>query len=819
MKRARATSHATRLLSSEEATGTITAEQKMLLRSMITNGDPEVEEALDQAALGNSQRLKDLALNGGSALHTRLRQLSNDGLLPLRFSRGSSQDMSGSVDFTIGAGGLAEGESGGGSMRPHSLEMEDGFDLEALLKEMVSADSTTESAHRDMGAGDSARGGRDATRAVDDLSNNLGDHLYFDPSLRHSFHANNSLDLDMSNRGGNGDDVAREAIAAAAMQHQFGGTAADDDEPESPRKRTASECSSQRSMISDGTGEGAGIPRSAERSGKAGLLLAQSRARESTSRTENSLGCGFQIIDNYFPDASNRGSASPADKVGASQQGGKTRQGGGAASGGGSGGDWASRQLGESADNAEEDLDAIERSILSALDENGGDFVEDGDMNFEGLFDFPDMSDDMISEDLIGQTSEDVTVDTKPRKGRQRGTNARRGAGAGESKSAKAKPRTRRSSKKDGKSTGGKSSGSSASSPGSFGFNWPFPLTRGSEVNEKVSGMTASTWHGAQGASSVTAPVMMPMGMRVNQMNFVAPQSMPTHGRFGFQQMFQPGMSPQGGNLQGPQQNNSAYVMPQGVNASWHAGMGFQPHALPSGMLPQQFSMIQNTNVAMRQSEGSNLSERPRGSGSSGGGETGRSLRVGALSERADILQERGLLTPHQRGLVQIIFRRGDDYLCTRFDEAMTEAEAGRTDRLSELLRMAERLRELPPPAGSSNTALPAAQNLGGTAVNASSGAGSAGTAEAPSSTAAAASPPVATTAKAVEQLSIEELRSGINSLLSAVQASKAQAVELRNSKQFDLALKAMKRMKEEEAKLAAYQGALERRGGTRSEL
>ena len=63
-----------------------------------------------------------------------------------------------------------------------------------------------------------------------------------------------------------------------------------------------------------------------------------------------------------------------------------------------------------------------------------------------------------------------------------------------------------------------------------------------------------------------------------------------------------------------------------------------------------------------------------------------------------------------------------------------------------------------------------------------------------------------------LERFSIEELNRNKNLLVAAVQSSKTQAVELRNSKQFDLALKKMKEMKEQEAQLAAHEEELGRR-------
>ena len=133
-------------------------------------------------------------------------------------------------------------------------------------------------------------------------------------------------------------------------------------------------------------------------------------------------------------------------------------------------------------------------------------------------------------------------------------------------------------------------------------------------------------------------------------------------------------------------QSGGNFKAPVGINASWHAGMG---------MIPQQFSMMQGSKAIVRNSEGANKDNIMRGSERRSGGDPGRAQRIASLSDRADVLQENGHLTPHQRGLVQIIFRRGDDYLCSRFNEAMTEAESGSTANLMELLRMAERLREL----------------------------------------------------------------------------------------------------------------------------
>ena len=101
-------------------------------------------------------------------------------------------------------------------------------------------------------------------------------------------------------------------------------------------------------------------------------------------------------------------------------------------------------------------------------------------------------------------------------------------------------------------------SGSSFSA-GSSGSNWPFRLVRTASVNEKVPSMTASTWHsGPQTTASSSTPIVMPIGVHMNNMSFMTPQSMPSPGHFGFQQMFQNGIplhgsAPQsGGNFKAP---------------------------------------------------------------------------------------------------------------------------------------------------------------------------------------------------------------------------------------------------------------------------
>lgn len=747
MKRARATSNATRQLSTEEATGTITMEQKMLLRSMIANGDPKVEDALDQAALGNADLLKELASSGGSSLRSRLQQLSSDGLLPLRFSRNYWQDLGGSgrssVAWTMCGNDAPEKGSRTSRCEPgsHSLAMEDTIDLEALLKEMVEPDVGSEV--REV----------DAAQAVDELSTDLGHHLYLDPNVRHSLQTSNSLDLGLGHGGGNVGDFSRQSILSDMMHSELHNEAVMD-EPESPRKRSASECSSQRSMISDAASEGFG-----ERPGKAGLLLAQSRARESTK----AFGGSFEIIDNYFvdspaargiePERGGRGSSNAELQKDNNGSSGDLR----VADGGGRGG---GGRFGENITTFERDLDAIERSILSALDEDGATHVEDGDVSFEGIFDFADMSSDGMTDDARPRAPEG-------RGGEFRSMQRSTSLIAGGSGALEPENRSQQRKKDHGTSkvSGALKSGDGGAEFGDGGersslpiSDWPFPFIRKAGVNNNI-GMASSTWHvGAQASSEATAATLMPM--RVNQMRFVAPQSLPAHGYFGFQNVPQPANVPTGSDPDRQQHPQFTSLAPHSAHASWHAGMGFQPHLL-TGVLPSHLAMLQNAPMSMRRSDGGS-NDMPRESGSSCGGDPGRALRVAGLSDRADILQERGVLTPHQRGIAQIIFRRGDDYLCTRFDEAMADAEAGKAGRLTELLRMAERLR--------------------------------------------------GSVSSAPEGASIHELRSGIFELVTAVRSSKASAVKLRNAKQFNLALTAMKQMKEEEKRLAAYRGELERR-------
>mmetsp|Transcript_3728 Transcript_3728/g.4943 ORF Transcript_3728/g.4943 Transcript_3728/m.4943 type:complete len:727 (+) Transcript_3728:86-2266(+) len=151
MKRNRGVSNASRALSSATAQGIISDEQKSWLRSVLAEGDPVVEEALDQAALGNSQPLKDLAHSGNIALRARLHTLSKDNdFQRLSFSR--SQDT-GANPTLFDLDMLAEDlrfSSLSAIENPEKLDDDDdddnndkktsvdsGFDLEALLDEVT----------------------------------------------------------------------------------------------------------------------------------------------------------------------------------------------------------------------------------------------------------------------------------------------------------------------------------------------------------------------------------------------------------------------------------------------------------------------------------------------------------------------------------------------------------------------------------------------------------------------------------------------------------------------------------------------------------
>ena len=779
MKRQRATSHATRLLSAEAETGKITQEEKDALRALIIEGDPAAEEALDQATKGNAVPLKHLAANSRN-LRSRLQQLSNDGLLSLRHSLGSMSEKVDNFDSNIGEiVGPTTSRNSDTNRALYGLNAGDSFDLEALLWEVVTTDA------------DTGGGAKTSVPTIDDLSSNLGDHLYFDPNLRNSF-AGNSLDMGFGTEA-EYDSVARDVMGAPAAINAWQSGVANDEEEESPRKRTASECSSQRSMISDATSESVAIPRSGETVGNASLLLAQARARESTARPDGVFSGGFKIIDNYFTGNKNedRDASSLRNEI---DGGGKNEL--------GANDEMPLPRMSNGANIATivgSDLDAIEHGILSAFDEDSVDFVEDSDMNFEGLFDFAGVPGDVTAEGTNeGKKPENESSDSSL-KTRQRGR-GRRIVTDRKSRPEQKKASGRKNGKKMGRgsstvfASSGVVSGSSFSA-GSSGSNWPFRLVRTASVNEKVPSMTASTWHsGPQTTASSSTPIVMPIGVHMNNMSFMTPQSMPSPGHFGFQQMFQNGIPLHGS----APQSGGNFKAPVGINASWHAGMG---------MIPQQFSMMQGSKAIVRNSEGANKDNNMRGSESSNGGDPGRAQRIASLSDRADVLQENGYLTPHQRGLVQIIFRRGDDYLCSRFNEAMTEAESGSTANLMELLRMAERLRELPASTGTSVTpgkkATASGSNTevsfdGPMAKNEYMSSLSSGVNEFSSSR--------------LERFSIEELNRNKNLLVAAVQSSKTQAVELRNSKQFDLALKKMKEMKEQEAQLAAHEEELGRR-------
>lgn len=161
MKRNRGVSNAARHLSTVTAEGIITDEQKLWLRSVLAEGDPAVEDALDQATMGNSQPLKNLVHSGNNALRARLESLSKDNEFQ-RLSYSRSQDGPNILDLedltedlrfsTLSTIETPEtilnnensttaasrgGDSGGTD--------DNGFDLEALLDEVTGMMTATTS--------------------------------------------------------------------------------------------------------------------------------------------------------------------------------------------------------------------------------------------------------------------------------------------------------------------------------------------------------------------------------------------------------------------------------------------------------------------------------------------------------------------------------------------------------------------------------------------------------------------------------------------------------------------------------------------------
>lgn len=99
MKRSRAISHRTRTISEATRSGLITADERHFLQQRVSQGDPVVEEALEEASNGNAGPLTALLASGKNPqLRARLATLSRDGHLRERLS-------------VTGGGGGAEEES------------------------------------------------------------------------------------------------------------------------------------------------------------------------------------------------------------------------------------------------------------------------------------------------------------------------------------------------------------------------------------------------------------------------------------------------------------------------------------------------------------------------------------------------------------------------------------------------------------------------------------------------------------------------------------------------------------------------------------
>ena len=99
MKRSRAISHRTRTISEATRSGLITPDERHFLQQRVSQGDPVVEEALEEASNGNADPLTALLASGKNPqLRARLATLSRDGHLRERLS-------------VTGGGGGAEEES------------------------------------------------------------------------------------------------------------------------------------------------------------------------------------------------------------------------------------------------------------------------------------------------------------------------------------------------------------------------------------------------------------------------------------------------------------------------------------------------------------------------------------------------------------------------------------------------------------------------------------------------------------------------------------------------------------------------------------
>jgi len=694
MKRGRTDSRAARALSGASESGLITAEQKTWLRAVLSDGDEAVEAAVDALAQGNASPLRILVQSSAnSALRARLETLSVDGRLR---SFGSFADDGSTYPSVSKLDDLAA-DLRRSSIAERSSVAVAGFDLEAMLDDLGEMIGPSASAGRGSA--------QPSTSSFDAL---LGEDGYFAASSSGEGGAMSAgffgAEDDFAGGGDGGGGISEGG--------EFGDT----------HSRTSS-----RSMISDSAhSEAPSDPSSRSHSGRFGLssggalLLAQARAREgegyqaaptgSSITGSSSGGLGSHIIDDYFHDPENSRSSAGGGRGGGDGDMGLD---------GGFAEDYGSNEMFEHV--VQEDLDALERSMLNILAE---DSAVGSDVNY-GVAEQGNSRPSGASSSSSSSSSSNLRVNI-PAARPKRNSSGSSGGGSGgfsvgtpppNSPSGRAARKPAVSRRKPGTqspprgrapapTTTAAVAAAALSSPLAVGTPvGPLPPPAGSTR----SGAAATSQSWSASGSSARGRADGSSGMAGSSSGRGRGNSRGSQGSRGSSNS----PSGDGGTKPGFFGFLGGFLGAK-TSDSWSAGSSSRQQKLHEQQLLhlQQQSMAMAVRNFIPGSQGGLIAAgagHTAAEGGGGGGQSGISAAVarsGAegprqatdaahLLARVDALGSAhgGVrMSAHQRGLVQFILQRNDPFLTQQFGAAVANAERGDQQRLQELIALAEKL-------------------------------------------------------------------------------------------------------------------------------